>query len=61
MDRRVVLAVASAVAAWLEPVQTPDAAWAFNGVLKGLILRSETCSPFPLLLAPPLLSAQHDD
>ena len=45
----------------MEPVQTPDGTWAFNEELEELGLGGETFSPSPLLLAPPLLSAQHDD
>ena len=51
---------AKALAFALEPRKNPDGTWAFNGALKMLDLYGETCGPFPLLLAPPLLSAQHD-
>ena len=52
---------AKALASALEPRENPDGTWASNGALKGLNLWSEAFSHFPLLLAPPLLSAQHDD
>ena len=52
---------AKALASALEPRNNPDGTWAFNGALKMLSLLGETCSPFPLLLAPPLVSAHHDD
>ena len=52
---------AKALTSALEPRKNPNGTWAFNGALKGLDLDGEAFSPFPLLLAPPLLSAQNDD
>ena len=52
---------AKALASALEPRENPDGTWAFNGALEKLYLQGETCGHFPLLLAPLLLSAQHDD
>ena len=45
---------AKALASALEPRKNLDGTWAFNGALKELNLQGETCSPFPLPLAPPL-------
>ena len=49
---------ANVLASALEPRENLDGTWAFNDeALTGLYLSCETCGPFPLLLAPPLLSA----